>query len=181
LSIYKVVYESDLLGDGDFRWDSSQCTDFENQESNNFCDDCKSSCLAAVSMVVTNLITSLPGVRGSLTRRIREDDRNCDKVQGIIMGVTGTISTLLALSIYADVCARELPDHILSQSVDYELGPGFICLLVATLLMPIDVFINLLTPVPQRDEASSYQDGKEPASGSVDSSPHISLRKTLLD
>ena len=97
------------------------------------------------------------------------------------MGVTGTISTLLALSIYADVCARELPDHILSQSVDYELGPGFICLLVATLLMPIDVFINLLTPVPQRGNTSSNPDGKQPASGSVDSSPHISLRKTLLD
>lgn len=144
----QVVYESDEM-DGDFRWDSSECSGFELQDENNFCDDCKSSCLAAVTMVISNLITTLPNIKGNISRSTPKGDRNCEKTMALITGFIGTLSTLLALSLYADVCGRQLPDTVAGNSISYELGPGFICLLVATLLKPIDVVINLLMPVPE--------------------------------
>lgn len=165
------------MGDGNFRWTSTECSDFE-VVSSSFCDECKDSCLGAVSMVITNLITSLPNVSGSLSRSTIKGDRNCEKTKSVIMGTIGTISTLLALSLYVDVCARELPNTIMSQSVDYELGPGFVCLLVATLLRPFDVVLNLLTPVPSRDPDDT-DNIKQPATDSS-GSPRIDMRKSLL-
>lgn len=142
------MYESDAM-DGDFRWDSSECSGFELQDENNFCDDCKSSCLAAVTMVITNLITTLPNIKGNISRSTPKGDRNCDKTMALITGFISTLSTMIALSLYADVCGRQLPDTVAGKNITYDIGPGFVCLLVATLLKPIDVVINLLMPVPQ--------------------------------
>lgn len=146
------MYESNY-GDGDFKWESAECSNFEVADSDNFCDDCKSSCLGAVSMVISNLITTFPNIKGNLTRSTRKYDRNCEKTMSLITGFIGTLTTLTALSLYADVCGRHLPDTVLGRNIDYEIGPGFVCLLVATLLKPIDVIINLLTPVPEQQDA----------------------------
>jgi hypothetical protein len=46
-----------------------------------------------------------------------------------------------------------LPHEIGGESIDYMVGPGFICLLVATLLRPINIIVNLLMPVIPPDES----------------------------
>lgn len=172
------------MGHGNFKWDSAECTVFEIQEDNtyNFCEACKTSCQGAVSMVITNLITTALGIKGNLSRSTPQGDRNCGKTTSLIIGTTGTISTLIALSLYADVCGRNLPDQILTNSIDYQIGSGFICLLVATLLNAIDVLINLLTPVPNcshRFQSTGESDSlKKPVPSSTNM---IGLRTSLLD
>lgn len=155
IGLKKVVYESNS-GDGDFQWESNECSSVEDENPRSFCNDCKSSCLAAVSMVISNLITTLPNIKGNITRSTPQCDKNCEKSMALITGVVGTLTTLSALSVYADVCGRQLPDDIfLYSDIDYEIGPGYICLLIATLLKPVDVIINLLTPVPSQNVDSS--------------------------
>jgi hypothetical protein len=136
----------------EFGWNSDTCSSLE-QTNQDFCHDCKSSCLEAEAMVITNLISSFPNIKGNIERSTRAGDRNCEKVFSLVTGVIGTLTTLIALSAYSKVCGYHLPDEIGGQSIDYEIGPGFVCLLVATLLKPIDVIVNLLMPVLPPDDS----------------------------
>lgn len=68
---------------------------------------------------------------------------------GIFTGILGFTTTLFALLIYAEGCYINLPSEINSIKYSWRLGPAFYCVLVATLLKPIDALINLLVPVPQ--------------------------------
>jgi hypothetical protein len=137
-------------------------------------------------MVISNLITSLPNIKGNIVRSTPQGDRNCEKTMALITGFISTLSTLLALSVYADVCIRQLPETVLAKDITYELGPGFVCLLVATLLKPIDVIINLLTPVPDRqeeetDSAESAGSSKSKSQPAQYSGSGVDLRQSLLN
>ena len=131
-------------------------------------------------MVISNLITTLPNIKGNIARSTPQGDRNCEKTMSIITGFIGTLSTLVALSLYADVCGRQLPDTIFNKDIDYDIGPGFVCLLVATLLKPIDVVINVLMPVPARGASSPSDSSKTPAAAEYSGSG-VNLRQSLLD
>jgi amino acid transporter len=124
-------------------WNSADCTD-------SFCKDCKEACLDSVSFAITNFITSIPNIRGNYERAFRATDRNCEKNFAVLTGVIGFLSALSSLSIYANSCGRNLPDEINGVAVYYQIGPGFVCLLVAVLLLPFNVVANLLTPVPPK-------------------------------
>lgn len=137
----------------DFGWNSDACDNLEFKNGN-FCSRCKSSCLESISMVVTHLIASLISVKGNISRSTRAGDRNFVKVSSIISGIIGTITTVVALSVYTDVCWQNLPNTVLGQTIYYELGPGFVCLLVATLLKPSDILGNLLMPVIPKDNVA---------------------------
>lgn len=47
------------------------------------------------------------------------------------------------------ICYGNFPDSINGSDLDVWLGPGFICVLVATLLKVFDIFVHLLVPVPK--------------------------------
>jgi hypothetical protein len=67
----------------------------------------------------------------------------------------GFFGTLFSLSSYVSGCSDELPDRSASgESIDWIMGPGFCCLLVATLIKPIDFLAHLIVPVvkPDADE-----------------------------
>lgn len=128
-------------------WRNADCPNEEN-----YCENCKSISLESISFVVINLITSIPNIKGALERSTKFGDRNCEKNFQVLTCIIGLFSSLISLSEYADKCARNLPNEIGTTTVTYKLGPGFICLLVATLLLAINFLTNLLTPVPQLDE-----------------------------
>jgi hypothetical protein len=136
----------------EFGWNSDTCSTLEltNQD---FCHDCKSSCLRAEAMVIINLINSFPNIKGNIERSTRVGDRNRVKVPTLVTGIIGTVTVLIALSTYSKVCHDNLPHEIGGESIDYMVGPGFICLLVATLLRPINIIVNLLMPVIPPDES----------------------------
>ena len=67
---------------------------------------------------------------------------------GVLTGILGTLSTLSSLSLYAEGCMNNLPSvDEAGNSYTWEYGPGFACLLLATLLKPADVVLHALTPV----------------------------------
>jgi hypothetical protein len=140
----------------DFGWNSDTCDTLELYDDN-FCGGCKTSCLESVTMVITNLITTFPSIKGNISRSTRAGDRNCEKIFSVITGIIGMITTLVALSVYTDVCGRNLPNNVLGQDVEYELGPGFVCLLLATLLKPFDILGNLLMPVIPEEESKEIK------------------------
>ncbi len=54
---------------------------------------------------------------------------------------------------YSNECSSHLPSDLFDEDVKYDLGPAFACLLCATFLKPMEIFVNLLTPVVLKDEA----------------------------
>ena len=77
-----------------------------------------------------------------------------DKIhdRGCLTAVLGFITTLATLGTYVDNCSKLLPDETsLGDDIDWVMGPGFVCLLVATLIKPIDLFVHLIVPVVKPD------------------------------
>jgi hypothetical protein len=130
-----------------YKWSDASCVD-------SYCNDCKDACNSALGTAIINLITCLPSITLDLQRSSEKSDMNSVKFMSIFTGIVGTISTLTALSSYADGCYNNLP-----SSVDLHLGPGFCCLLVATLLKPVDVVLHLLLPVPAKEDQSIVDKG----------------------
>ena len=147
VGLYEVIVEVDGLGSAELRWDDDACP-------NSYCEDCKDACDATVSSAIIALITCFPTLQTDLQRSTIKGDLNCQKIMGMVTGIVGTLSTLIALSVYADGCYRNLPDKDDAQDdITWHLGPGFTCLLVATLLKPIDFLIHTLMPVEKPEES----------------------------
>ena len=127
-------------------WNQAEC-------STDYCDSCKTVCLESVSFAVMNLITTFPNIKGNLQRMSRAGDRNCEKNFAVVTGVLSVITSLISLSVYANGCARDLPDEIApGDKMTYKMGPGYVSLVAAIFLLPINVIVNLLTPVPGPEE-----------------------------
>lgn len=136
-------------------WNSADC---QQLSSSNFCDDCKSSCLGSVSMVVMNFITMLPNLKGCIARSTRKGDSYCEKNFTVITGLISTITTLSAISVYVQGCQNSLPTSIGGLDIDYSTGPGLACLATATFFQPIIVIGNLLTPVVEDNDEGKGKD-----------------------
>mmetsp|Transcript_13783 Transcript_13783/g.14363 ORF Transcript_13783/g.14363 Transcript_13783/m.14363 type:complete len:251 (+) Transcript_13783:86-838(+) len=130
-------------------WGSADCNSIS---VNNFCDNCRTSCLDSVNMVITNFITMIPNVKGCISRSTRKGDSNCEKNFSIITGIIGTVSTLSAISVYVKGCQNNLPASVGGHDIDYITGPGLACLATATFLQPVNVIVNILTPVIEEDQ-----------------------------
>mmetsp|Transcript_3947 Transcript_3947/g.6178 ORF Transcript_3947/g.6178 Transcript_3947/m.6178 type:complete len:266 (+) Transcript_3947:90-887(+) len=150
-TMFFVGLKAVVVDDGDsvvsYEWDSSECS---NVDSGNrgFCDKCKDACDATFKVVIVNLITSIPTIMTDLKRSTREGDMNCQKFMAILTGIVSTLTTLSSLSLFLDGCFRHLPDSTTAgNTVSYSLGPGFICLLIPQIIKPLDVIVNIMTPV----------------------------------
>jgi hypothetical protein len=77
-----------------------------------------------------------------------------------LSGTISTITILVALASYTRSCYDNFPEESYTGStVEYSLGPGFICLLIPQLFKPIEVLLNILTPVVrEEEEGTSIQD-----------------------
>jgi hypothetical protein len=126
-----------------------------------YCDSCYDACNTAYSFVIINLITCLPTLMTDLQRSTAQGDLNCQKFMGMLTGLVGFISNLSSLSAYANSCYNNLPSSDASgEDIVFRLGPGFICILIATLLKPIDFFIHLLTPVADKEKLALDDENK---------------------
>lgn len=69
----------------------------------------------------------------------------------ILSGLISTLTILISLSTYQAECYSNFPSETDNgATITYTLGPGFVCLLIPQLFKPIEVIINLLTPVPKK-------------------------------
>lgn len=153
IGLQKIVLDGDGGYSQSSEWDDSSCDNFEGVAGEaSFCEDCKAACDNSIGTAVTNVLTSIPTVLTDLQRSTRKGDLNCQKNMAIITGLISFFTTIVALASYANGCYRNLPDQIFGEDVTYEFGPGFVCLLVACLLKPIDIIVNILMPVHPHDD-----------------------------
>merc|ERR1712113_233852 len=92
------------------------------------------------------------------------------KAFGIATGILGFVTTLSSLSTYADGCYSNLPSPFPFPSqaggftnidVDWKLGPGFILLLLATLMKPFDALIHCIMPSPVTKTKEGYHNAND--------------------
>lgn len=141
-----VAYDCDgtnCPSEDSVRWSSADECGFD------FCDDCADVASATITTAFFGLISLLPQISTDLQRSKASGDLNCQKIFGIVTDFIGLISSLAALSEYADGCYNNFPDSIDGSSVDVWLGPGFICVLVANVLKLFDIFVHFVVPVPK--------------------------------
>lgn len=154
VGLYEIIVNAKGSKERELKWSDGDCP-------NSYCEECQDACNSTISSVIISLITCIPTIQTDLQRSTIKGDLNCQKIMGMFTGIVGTISTLVALSAYADGCYRNLPDYDEDDNqIKWQLGPGFSCLLVATLLKPIDFFIHLLMPVEKPEDQSVELDEK---------------------
>ena len=142
-------------------WGDANCDEVV-VAAQSFCNECESACASSATFAIMSFITSIPQFQTDLLRTGRKADLACQKSFGVITGIVGTISNLISLSTFVSGCQGELPssgfESVFGQSVelDFSFGAAFICILVATILKPLDALFHLVVPVP-RDVLSSVE------------------------
>jgi len=137
----------------DMEWVDAGCTRFEDASNDpGFCNACKIACEDSVNVAIVSLATTIPTITTDIQRSTRRGDMNCQKFMGIFTGFLGFFTTIASLSAYADGCYNNLPDELIGHNITYSLGPGFICLLIATVLKVFDIVVMIFTPVVPYNE-----------------------------
>lgn len=121
----------------------------EESFSGKACSECRNTALASVSFVIMSVITQIPQMTTDLQRSTRFGDVNCQATMGALTSFFGTYSSLASLGTFTHFCWRNLPDWASSYPYSWDLGLGFICLVIATLLKLWDAFTHLLVPTPR--------------------------------
>jgi len=122
-----------------------------NTESseNEFCHDCESAATPLTATVIATTISKVGQLMTDLQRSTRAGDVNCQKFIGVFTGFVSTILSLSAFQLFADSCwakrdALQVPGH----EITFHEGPGFIAMVIMTILAFPDGIMHLLTPVP---------------------------------
>lgn len=127
------------------KWDDITC---EN-DSTNYCKDCKDAATAIVPTAIISVITTIPQLLGLRARMVA--DTNFNKFMSVSTTILGTVMTILALAPFADACFSSLPDSLTigtdTISYDKALGTSFILYVIACVLNIIIAMICLAAPV----------------------------------
>jgi len=121
-------------------WDDTNC----GVDYGNICTDCKDAATGSIILVITSLISQIPTIQTDLARLQPETDRNVHKALSFIQGILSFATSVGTAITFAIACYMNLNDGI----QDYELGPGYLCLLMVLLIKPLNVFLHYLVPVP---------------------------------
>ncbi|CAE8707729.1 unnamed protein product [Polarella glacialis] len=116
------------------------------------CAGCKKSATGTVTFVVMGLITQIPQMTTDLQRATRFGDVNCQATMGFVTSLWGMFSGLSSLISFSNSCWRHFPTKVsgLHGEVDFlwSAGPGFLCMLIATVLKLWDAFAHWSLPTP---------------------------------
>jgi len=129
-------------------WQDVECSSTEvfNEST---CKDCKSASFQATQAIVIGFISQFPQIFTDLCRSKAKNDLNCLKLIGIVTGIIGFLSTMVALAGYSSNCYSKIDSSYDTTDVDKQLGPAFFLLLIATLLKLVDVIAHSLVPTPK--------------------------------
>lgn len=136
-------------GDGHFEkiveWrNESSC----NADETDACVKCKQSALGTEMTVIGSCITLWPQFITNMQRSTVFGDVNCQSTLGALTTIGGALSSIAALSVFRLHCDKSMPTEISGASCSWNVGPGFICLLFATLLKATDFIYHMVLPTP---------------------------------
>jgi hypothetical protein len=126
-----------------FEYNSEGCARFDDPS---FCTACTAA--GEKNGALMALVFAVLGKIGTLTtdnlRQDEEHDINCQKAFAIILsGMLGFLGSIAALSSFQQGCIVHIPTGWSAQP-----GPGFICLVIATLTAPVDAMLHALIATP---------------------------------
>ena len=86
-------------------WKEATCaTTFSMKDS---CEACKDVASSSSTMAIMGVITTIPQLTTDFLRAFPENDLRCQKAFGIITGLFGMITNLMALQLFNTVCPKD--------------------------------------------------------------------------
>lgn len=145
------------VGDGSYEhvlnWDDeSTCRRLELAGVAQLCEQCKDS-LFSQSSLVLGILTSFPTIATDLQRATLYGDVNCQATMGFISNLISLVSTMVPLLLFRKDCYSNMPEAVSSPSgsapVEWHVGIGFQCLIIATLVKVFDALFHAMIPTPR--------------------------------
>lgn len=173
--LHVIVAKLDGAPQQSFEWDDAVCT-------TDYCDDCQDTTNALLPLVWTAFITEFPAISTKITRSTARHDSNCQKFMGLFTTFMSMIATLAALAAYSNLCLNELPKTFtfgtMSFDMQYNPGPSYILVIIATLLKVFDLWVMYVVPV-EHDLSRLENKGKETgSSGTGEAGPSAKSSKS---
>jgi hypothetical protein len=156
-------------GDGVYAQEQSDddCTDWDSASLDAICEDCKDNQYSEFTLIM-GVVTYWPSLMTNFQRSTEFGDVNCQKFMGIVSTLIGMLTSIMALTGYADACYAALPTSLdigdETISADWSLGGCFNCLIAATVLRLVDLFVHTVVPtppsrhVPMRSDVTTLED-----------------------
>lgn len=115
------------------------------------CEKCKDKAITE-STLILSMVTVLPSIATNLQRATKFGDINCQAFVGSVTATFSFLSSMMSMVKYAQACRKEMPESI-AVGVDeikmtWKMGPGFLCVLLGTVIKVIDILIHCLVPTP---------------------------------
>jgi hypothetical protein len=128
--------------------DEFACETFNEQETQTLCENCRDD-LVPKSTLIVGILTQLPTIATDLQRATRFGDVNCQATLGFLTNVVSLVSTMTALLAFRWSCWHVMPDTLGNATMEWHLGIGFRCLILATLIKVFDAAFHAIVPTPR--------------------------------
>jgi len=113
------------------------------------CNKCAWSFLGTVTTGFLGVFSMFPQMITNLQRSTEQGDFNCQKWLGMVNVLVALFSTLYGLLMFYNDCFRHIVNSLHGQSAELHYGTAYICLIVATLLKPFDLWAHWVVPVSE--------------------------------
>ncbi|CAJ1423541.1 unnamed protein product [Effrenium voratum] len=124
----------------------------DGEVSAEMCEKCLKSASGTISFAIMGVITQIPQMTTDLQRATRYGDVNCQATMGCVTSFWGTFSGLSSLTSFSYSCWRSFPRIVKNENghinFSWSMGPGFLCMLLATMLKLWDAIAHFLVPTP---------------------------------
>eukprot|EP00438_Fugacium_kawagutii_P030658 Skav221864 [mRNA] locus=scaffold1175:443051:443677:+ [translate_table: standard] len=150
----KACPQNLIFGDGSSQLGDAvlKASGMSFEASREMCESCLDSAASTVSFVIMGIVTQIPQMTTDLQRSTRFGDVNCQATMGAITSFWGTYSGISSLASFSYQCWRRFPRLVKEKNgiLDYQwsMGPGFLCMLLATILKLWDACSHFALPTP---------------------------------
>lgn len=154
------------VGEVEISWGDGGCDQAFTQERRDYCSGCEEAALGSVTMAITSCIATLASINKDLARMKRETDYNCNKSFAVVVGLITSVMQLSSIFGFQTSCVDELPTDIDSNTtLDFSLGAGSICFVIAVVCKLLTVILHLLVPTPSARWKIPYDANEDPCPG----------------
>lgn len=114
------------------------------------CESCASCDSYSTGMLFLNIITQFPTAATNCQRSTVYGDINCQATMGFVSNVVGFFSGMLSLQGWGSVCYKDSPKTMFGEDIEWNIGIGFVFLLLATIFKTVDAMLHCVVPTPER-------------------------------
>merc|ERR550525_2314061 len=98
------------MGHGDMVF-SDFCDRVSNNATQVNCQECNDASAGLHMAAVMTVVSKWGQFATDMTRSRADEDLACQKIMGIITGILGTVTGIIAFRAWSDVCYDPIPDH----------------------------------------------------------------------